>query len=356
MKVGNGTILVIPALALGLVLSVAVSDRRPAASKKPAEQAANREAAHELVSSIGMKLIRIPAGEFFMGSTEPVEQVLRDFVAHNREADDFKEEYPRHRVRITKSFFIGKFEVTVGQYRQFVEDSGYQTEPETDGTGGWGFNPKLRKCEGRKPHFNWHNTGFQQSDEHPVVNVTWTDSVKFCEWLSRKDGATYRLPTEAEWEYCCRAGTTTRYHNGNDPSMLKEVGRVNDPKGRTRFPAIQNLEIFEVAPNSFTVPVGRFQPNAFGLYDMHGNAWEWCSDWLAEDYYTRSPVDDPQGPDAPPNPEDGVRVRRGGGWNSFPLWVRASVRNFNTPNSRVVNLGFRVVREIRDSNLGPAHQ
>jgi formylglycine-generating enzyme required for sulfatase activity len=174
-----------------------------------------------------------------------------------------------------------------------------------------------------------------------VVNVTWNDSVRFCEWLSRKEGVTYRLPTEAEWEYSCRAGTTTRYHNGDDPDLLPEVGRVSNPKGYKKFPHIQEMEIPEVDPDSFTVPVGRYKPNAFGLYDMHGNAWEWCSDWQDDDYYARSPLDDPQGPEI-----SNVRVRRGGGWNTFPIWARASFRNFNTPVSRICNLGFRVVRQI----------
>ena len=111
MKVCNGTILVIPALALGLVLSLVFCDRRPATPKNPAERSVNRDDAQELVNSIGMKLIRIPAGEFFMGSTEPVEQILRDFAAPNREADDFTEEYPRHRVRITKSFWLSAIRV-----------------------------------------------------------------------------------------------------------------------------------------------------------------------------------------------------------------------------------------------------
>jgi formylglycine-generating enzyme required for sulfatase activity len=101
------------------------------------------------------------------------------------------------------------------------------------------------------------------------------------------------------------------------------------------------MEIVEVGSDSFTVPVGRYEPNAWGLHDMHGNAWEWCSDWLDDDYYARSPVDDPQGP-----ADGNVRVRRGGGWNTFPIWARASFRNYNTQGSRICNLGFRVVREI----------
>jgi formylglycine-generating enzyme required for sulfatase activity len=288
-----------------------------------------------------MKLVRIPAGEFMMGGQEPAEQLAGAFEAYHRKPDYFNDEYPRHRVRITRSFLLGKFEVTVGQFRQFVQATGYRTEAEKDGTGGWGYDAAIRKCDGRKPRYNWRNPGFSQTDEHPVINLTWNDAVAFCQWLSRQEDASYRLPTEAEWEYCCRAGTTTRYHIGDNPDLLPDVARVADGKRRTTFPHIQDMVIPKGESASFTAPVGRFKRNPFGLYDMHGNVWEWCSDWYGEDYYARSPVDDPRGPHS-----GKVRVRRGGGWNSFPLWARASFRNYNTPASRCVNLGFRVVRDI----------
>jgi sulfatase modifying factor 1 len=298
-------------------------------------------AEQEIANSSGIELVRIPAGEFMMGGQEPAGQLTRAFKAYDRKPDYFDDEYPLHRVRITRPFFLGKCEVTVAQFRQFVQAAGYRTEAEKDGTGGWGYNPATRKCEGRKPRYNWRNPGFSQTDDHPVVNVTWNDAVAFCEWLSRNEGKRYRLPTEAEWEYSCRAGTTTRYHNHDHPDLQADVARVADGKGRTTFPHVQQMVIAKDEPGSFTAPVGRLRPNLFGLHDMHGNVWEWCSDWYGEDYYAKSPVDDPRGPDS-----GKVRVRRGGGWNSFPLWARASFRNYNRPDSRCVNLGFRVVREI----------
>jgi formylglycine-generating enzyme required for sulfatase activity len=230
--------------------------------------------------------------------------------------------------------------VTLGQFRRFVEEAGYRTEAERDGTGGWGYNPETGKCEGRRPHYDWRDPGFPQTDDCPVVNVTWNDAVEFCRWLGRKEGKVYRLPTEAEWEYACRAGTSTRYHNGDDPDALGEVARVADGSGRTTFPHVHQMVIPSGGPARFTAPVGSYAPNAWGLHDMHGNVWEWCSDWYGEDYYAGSPAEDPRGPDSA-----NVRVRRGGAWNSFPLWARASFRNYNTPESRCVNLGFRVVRE-----------
>ncbi len=173
-----------------------------------------------------------------------------------------------------------------------------------------------------------------------MLNVTWNDAVAFCQWLTRKEGKTYRLPTEAEWEYACRGGTATRYYNGDDPDSLAKVANVEDSRGRTTFPHVQEIEIAKEGLIKFTAPVGGFPPNPFGLYDVHGNVWEWCSDWYGEDYYAHSPVDDPQGPES-----GEMRVRRGGAWNSFPLWARASFRNWNTQSSRCVNLGFRAVRE-----------
>ncbi len=293
----------------------------------------------EISNSIGVRLVRIPAGEFMMGSGESAEQIVKTFSAHNRRPQEFKDEYPRHRVRITRPFYLGKYEASVGNFRRFVQDTGYRTEAEKDGQGGWGYNRAIGKCEGRRPQYNWRNPGFPQNDDHPVLNVTWNDAVAFCRWLSRKEGKTYRLPTEAEWEYACRAGTTTRYYNGDDPNALSKVAKTTDPKGRSSFPAVQNLLIPKEDQGRFTAPVGSLPPNRFGLHDMLGNAWEWCSDWYGEDYYARSPLDDPQGPDSGDR-----RVRRGGAWNSFPLWARASFRNWNKPDSRCVNLGFRLAR------------
>ncbi|MCE5266806.1 MAG: CapA family protein, partial [Planctomycetaceae bacterium] len=227
----------------------------------------------------------------------------------------------------------------VGQFRRFAEETGYKTEAERDGTGGWGYNPKTAKCEGRDPKYNWRNPGFAQTDDHPVLNVTWYDAVAFCQWLSHKEKEDYRLPTEAEWEYSARAGATTRYANGDNPDALAKIGNVLDSTGRTTFPHVQELDIPPSGNLRFTVPVGQFPPNRFGLCDVHGNVWEWCSDWHGEDYYAHSPTDDPKGP-----PSGRVRIRRGGGWNSFPLWARAAMRNWNTPGSRCVNLGFRIAR------------
>ena len=300
-----------------------------------------RPRAERVTNTIGMELVRIPAGEFLMGGQEPAEQLARAFAAYGRKPDYFQDEYPRHRVRLTRPFLLGRVEVTVGQFRRFVRETGYWTEAERDGTGGWGYNPATGKCEGRRPRYSWHDPGFAQTEEHPVVNVTWNDAVAFCRWLGRREGTTYRLPTEAEWEYSCRAGTATRYCNGDDPRALAEVGRVLDDRGRMCFPHVQQLVIPAGEPGHFTAPAGGLKPNGFGLCDMHGNVWEWCSDWYDEEYYARSPAEDPPGPDA-----GVVRVRRGGGWNSFPLWARASFRNYNTPQSRCVNLGFRVVQEI----------
>ena len=131
----------------------------------------------EITNSTGMRLIGIPAGEFLMGGQEPAAELVKAFPAYNRKPECFKDEYPRHRVRITKPFYIGKYEVTVGNFWQFVKDTRYKTEAEKDGQGGWGYNPESGRCEGRRPLYNWRNPGFPQTDDHPVLNVTSNDAV-----------------------------------------------------------------------------------------------------------------------------------------------------------------------------------
>jgi formylglycine-generating enzyme required for sulfatase activity len=293
-----------------------------------------------ITNSLDMRLVRIPAGEFLMGGQESAEHLVSSFAAYHRRADFFADEFPQHRVRITRPFYLGACEVTVGQFARFVHDTGYRTQAETDGTGGWGFNRATGMCEGRRPGYNWRNPGFTQTDAHPVLNVTWNDAHAFCRWLGQKEGCRYRLPTEAEWEYACRAETNTRYYCGDDPERLLQQANVLDAKERSVFPHVQEI-VLPKDLQALTRPVGSYRPNPWGLYDMHGNVWEWCSDWHGEDYYAQSPVDDPQGPLGGTQ-----RVRRGGGWNSFPLWARAAFRNVNTPVSRCVNLGFRVARDI----------
>ncbi len=290
----------------------------------------------ELINSIGMKLKLIPAGEFMMGSPEDEE---------GREAD----EGPIHRVRISTPFYLGATEVTVGQIRQFVEATGYRTDAETDGRGGWGYTGDEKRPFARTPQYTWRETGFPQSADHPAVNVSWNDAVAFCEWLGRKEGAAYRLPTEAQWEYACRAGTRTLYYHGNDAEGLAEVGNVSDLTANAKFAVWMTISAVDrekmgTARHSdgyvFTAPVGRFRANGFGLFDMHGNVWEWCADWDSPDYYRSSPTDDPAGP------ADGqARLRRGGSWLHSAKYARSAQRRRYPPDGRNSPIGFRVALE-----------
>ena len=294
-----------------------------------------------VTNSLGMTLVEVPAGEFLMGNADAPEKLAKAFPAiEKRRIDELADEVPLHKVRITKPFVMGAHEVTIAQFKKFVEAAGYQTEAERDGTGGWGYNRTKNDFEGRKREYSWRNPGFKQAHDHPVVNVTWNDAVAFCDWLSNKEHQRYRLPTEAEWECACRAGARTTYSAGDDTKQLAETSNMYDERTAKVFPqwkehAARGSDGFE-----FTAPVGSLRPNAFGLYDMHGNVWEWCSDWYGEDYYAKSPVDNPQGPKS-----GKVRVRRGGSWQTWPFYCRASFRNWNTPETRYVLVGFRVVRE-----------
>jgi len=322
----------------------------------------------EITNSIGMKLALIPPGEFLMGSSkEEVDGVLKAFP--EVEGQWFDNESPKHRVRITKPFYLGVYEITVGQFRRFVEESGYKAEAERDGEGGWGWNEVLGRLE-RDPKYSWRDPGFAQMDDHPVVNVHWKDAVRFCNWLGHKEGLQpcyestgekdtfrdlegegqefdawrlvadangYRLPTEAEWEYACRSGTTTWYSFGDDCEGLARVGNVPDAALKEKMSG-RRWTIQARDGYVFTSPVGQFQANTFGLYDMHGNVCEWCADRYEN--YTSSAVDDPQGP------SEGVgRAFRGGSWNDAAWSCRAADRSRFEPRWRWDDLGFRVVAD-----------
>jgi len=224
-------------------------------------------------------------------------------------------EGPQHQVRITKPFALSSHEVTRGQFRQFVEETGYKTEAEQDGKGGYGV---VDDGWIQDPRFIWSaDPGFPQTDDHPVVNVSWNDATAFCQWLSKKQGAGYALPTEAQWEYACRAGTTTLRHCEDSDTTLQEYAW------------------FEGNADRKTHPVAQLKPNAWGLYDMYGNVWVWCADWYGADYYAQSLSRDPSGPTT-----GSYRVLRGGG--NYAGGCRSAYRAARTPNHRYSTDGFRV--------------
>lgn len=273
-------------------------------------------------NGVGMTFVRIPAGKFTMGS--PADE--KDRVDHENQ----------HAVEITREFYLGIHEVTIGQFRNFVTEEAYKTDAEKDGEGGFGYNKTTGKGEGRRPEYTWKNAGWKVTDDHPVVNVSWNDAKAFCSWLSRKEKKTYRLPTEAEWEYACRAGSKTAFHNGNDPEGLAEVGNVADGTAKAVF---ANLKAITAKDGYvFTAPVGSFQKNAFGLFDMHGNVWEWCEDRYDGGGYQTDPMRDPTGPST-----GSSRAFRSGSWDRAAGRCRSAARGGNAPTFRNYILGFRVV-------------
>ena len=219
------------------------------------------------------KMILVKGGSFQMGSE-----------------DGRSNEKPLHEVKVS-DFYLAQTEVTVKQYNLFC------------------------RATERSPK--------KGEETHPVVNVSWDDAVAYCKWLSQETGHTYRLPTEAEWEFAARGGNAEkdknyRYAGSND---LDAVAWYTDNSG------------------SQTHPVGQKQPNGLGLYDMSGNVWEWCADWYASDYYASSPSTNPQGP-----PGGSYRVYRGGSWYSFASYLRVAYRDRDYPGSQYVNIGFRPAR------------
>ncbi|HEX4147319.1 MAG TPA: formylglycine-generating enzyme family protein [Pirellulales bacterium] len=308
-----------------------------------------------IANSLGMKLVSIPAGEFQMGAEEDRGETLKYFSPYC-DPKWLDGELPRHRVRITKPLAMGKYEVTLGQFLMFYHAAHYQTEIERDGKPGAQYESTEKPILSNR--FRPWSPGWKIEMDHPVVFVSWNDAVAFCKWLSSKEGKTYRLPTEAEWEYACRAGSNSRYSFGDDPQDLVRHANAADQDRKLHCPGCNvMIDTFDAngkktgqkIPFPFlagsdgyvwTAPVGKFQPNAFGLCDMHGNGWEWCADWYDEHYYEKSPLDDPTGP------ASGVkRTCRGGGYYPTPVFLRCASRGSDPESFRDCCNSFRVVLE-----------
>jgi len=314
--------------------TLSVGDPAPAISPFSAEKAKQHQeewAKHlgvqvEITNSIGMKFRVVPPGEFMMGSSkEEIAKLLAEAKQQQSQwsIERIPQEGPRHKVTLTKPFGVSIYEVTRGQFRQFVEATGYKTDAEKDGKGGFGYKGG-RWVQSRE--FLWDAVlGFEneQTDEHPVVNVSWNDAMSFCEWLSKKEGVTYRLPKEAEWEFACRAGNQGSFSFGDDRSKLGDYAWYGSRGG----------------PN--TRQIGQKAPNPFGLFDLHGNVAEWCYDPYAS-YSIENEVD-PVGAK-----ESNTRALRGGSFYLQPQNVRSAARSSFQPNMRNDNYGFRIVRNIEN--------
>jgi len=259
-------------------------------------------------SSQGPEMVWIPGGSFRMGD-----------ILGNGDYD----EQPVHQISVTR-FAMGRYEVTVGQFRRFVNATGYQTDAE-----------KLNSCwvNGDKEGKNWRNLSFSQNDNHPVICISWNDATAYTNWLSQQTGQSYRLPTEAEWEYAARAGTTRSRYWGNNPNSACRYANVADKTAKNQF---SNWEIHHCTDGYiYTAPVGRFKPNAFALFDMLGNVWEWtCSEY--QDKYAGKESRCANG---------GSRlIFRGGGWDDIPGNVRTANRNDDPSDYRYDDVGFRLAR------------
>jgi formylglycine-generating enzyme len=331
-----------------LVLLTVLGSLALATAQEPKQAGGEKQIAVDLGGGVKLKMVLIPAGEFMMGNGESAKATAAFFTGkpHGEylTVRHFQDEQPQHRVRIAQPFHLGMYHVTRGQFRQFVNDTGYKTDAEKGekpGAMGWHIEKGIAFNE----KWSWRNAAFEQTDEHPVVNVSWNDAVAFCKWLSRKEGHTYRLPTEAEWEYACRAGTTTRYYSGDDPETLARVGNVADATLVANWQSDRSLHYYTIKASdgyAFTSPVGSFQPNAFGLYDMHGNAWQWCADWYGAEYYADCAAVLAYSPTGPYSGQ--ARVVRGGSWDTWPSRNRSAQRLPARPCYRTDRLGFRVAR------------
>lgn len=293
---------------------------------------------------VRIEMSLIPAGRFTMGTSPgDAEKLRRAYVSSTNRAwpERFdrwlSEEMPAHEVQITEAFCLARAPITKRQFRAFVEATCYTTEAEVAGYGfGRDFETRswveIKGATWRSPYGSKDSESDQ--DLHPAVQVSWNDAAAYCCWLSQRQNATYRLPTEAEWEYACRAGGRGLFWWGDElPDPLPDTAFQGEPAA-SRMAADPRHGI------RFTVPVNELAANPFGLLGMSGGVWEWCSDWHATDYFQHSPLRDPTGPASGTE-----RIVRGGSWNACPFNLRSAYRFRLRADHRHYGLGFRVASQ-----------
>jgi formylglycine-generating enzyme required for sulfatase activity len=267
------------------------------------------------------EMVVVPAGEFLMGSSQhEIDSGLAD-----------ANEAPEHKVVVKQTIAVGRFEVTRDQFAAFVDSAGYQGSSRC-----MTFEQNLpRERENR----SFLAPGYAQDGNHPVVCVSWTDAQAYADWLSKTTGKTYRLPSEAEFEYAARAGGTARYGFSDAPSDLCRFANGADQSAKTAGlpPDAPYMGCSDGYP--FTAPVGSFAANAFGLHDLIGNVWEWTADCFADDYKSAES-------DSAPRDQVGCAARtvRGGDWFSTAFSLRPAIRAKANPDAHNDDIGFRVVR------------
>ncbi len=314
---------------LGLIIAVFCLMGMPALSQAAMKDKVAKSSKTPLATKPGKifrdcpncpEMVVIPSGSFNMGSPD----------SEDGRADD---EGPVLSVNIS-AFALGKTEITRGQFAAFVNATNYST-----GDKCWTLeNGKYEERSGR----NWREPGYPQEDNHPVVCIDWNDAKAYAVWMSQKTGKQYRLPTEAEWEYAARGNTKTARYWGDNPDEACAYSNGADMTAQAKIDGATSWSTVHCTDHfAYTAPAGSFKPNAFGLYDMLGNVWEWTEDSY-HDSYNGAPTDGSawQGGDA-------KRVLRGGSWNNSPRNVRAAVRNMDKPDLRFSIFGFRVVRSLK---------
>ena len=266
------------------------------------------------------EMVSIPAGTFMMGSGPEDDDAAAD-------------EKPRHRVAVGR-FALGRYEVARQEYAAFVPATGHDS--------GGGCFEWASSAWSSSTGASWRDPGFAQDDDHPVVCVSWDDAQAYTAWLSRETGASYRLPSEAEWEYAARAGTTTRRYWGDSTSAQCDYANGADAALKRFESSWLTVSCDDGAMH--TAAAGSYEANAFRLFDMLGNVWEWTEDCWHDRYGRGVPTD---GAAWTRGGDCGRRVMRGGSWlHRRPRGLRSANRNKHAPGYRSVNLGFRVARTL----------